>query len=204
LKAFNEFLKTTIFGGLVFLVPVILIILVLRHALEFAGKLAKPIATAMPDVGLGHAALASLIAILILVALAFAAGLVARTDTGKRITKWFEESLLGGLPQYQMAKTVAEGFAQVEGDAATMKPVLVLIDEGWQIAYHLEDLQDGWVSVFVPQSPTPMSGNVMFVDRARVRPLPIAMKEAVLLVKRLGIGAGGVLANVRLNVDAPA
>ena len=201
MKALNEFLKTTIFGGLVFLVPVILLLLVLRHALEFAGKLANPIAAMFPKVGLGHAVLATLIAALILVVLAFLAGLVARTPPGRRVTRWFEESILGGLPQYQMAKTMAEGFAQIEGDAARMEPVLVLIDEGWQIAYRLENLPDGWVAVFVPQSPTPMSGNVMFVEASRVRPLPIGMKDAVLLVKRLGVGASATLAGVRLDLE---
>jgi len=34
----SEFLKTTLVGGLLFLVPVILLGLVLRRGLEFAGK----------------------------------------------------------------------------------------------------------------------------------------------------------------------
>jgi uncharacterized membrane protein len=202
LKSLNEFLKTTLFGGLVFLVPIIVIAVVLRHALQFADKLAQPLAKVFRGVGLDHHFVATMIAVLILVAVAFAAGLVARTPAGRRVTKWFEESILGGLPQYRMAKTMAEGFAQIEGDTENMQPVLVLIDEGWQVAYRLEDLPDGWVAVFVPQSPTPMSGNVLFVEAARVRPLPIGMKDAVLLVKRLGIGSGSALAGVRLAADA--
>jgi uncharacterized membrane protein len=204
LKAINDFLRTTIFGGIVFLVPVILVLLVLRHALQFANKLAHPLAALLPTVGIGETLLVTTLAALILLALAFFAGIVARTPGGRRITKWFEESILGGLPQYRMAKTMAEGFAQIEGDGANMQPVLVLIDEGWQIAYRLEDLPDGWAAVFVPQSPTPMSGNVLFVESARVRPLSIGMKDAVLLVKRLGIGSGAALAGVSLRVDAAA
>ena len=204
MKAFNDFLRTTLIGGLVFLVPVILIVLVLRHALNFAGKLAHPIAAMFPVVGVEHAALATLIGALILVLAAFLAGIVARTDAGRRVTLWFEESLLGGLPQYRMAKTMAEGFAKIEGDTAKLQPVLVLIDEGWQIAYRLEDLADGWVAVFVPQSPTPMSGNVMYVEATRVRPLAIGMKDVVLLVKRLGLGSASVLSGVRFDTAAQA
>jgi uncharacterized membrane protein len=199
MKALNDFLKTTLFGGLVFLVPVILLLLVLRQALEFAGKLARPMVTLVPGGALGGIAVGTMMAVLMLVALAFIAGLVARTGAGRRLTLWFEESILGGLPQYQMAKTMAEGFARIESDTAQMQPALVLIDGGWQLAYRLEDLADGWVAVFVPQSPTPMSGNVMFVEAPRVRRLPIPMRDAVVLVKRLGIGSALALQGVTLG-----
>jgi uncharacterized membrane protein len=119
------------------------------------------------------------------------------------VTGWFEDSLLGGLPQYQMAKTLADGFATVEG-GADLQPVLVLIDEGWQIAYRLGDLPGGWVAVFVPQSPTPMSGNVMYVEPHRVRDTDMSMKEAVVLVKRLGIGSDAALRGVDLTLPITA
>ena len=34
---------------------------------------------------------------------------------------------------------------------------------GWQIGYLLEPLANGWVTVFLPQAPTPMSGNNSWV-----------------------------------------
>lgn len=200
----NDFLRTTIVGGLVFLVPLILLLVVMRHALDLALKLAHPIAALFPEGGMSRPALATTLAAVLLIVIAFLAGLASRTGIGRRLTRWFEESLLGGLPQYRMAKTVAEGFAQVESGTAEMQPVLVLIDEGWQIAYRLEELPDGWVAVFVPQSPTPMSGNVLYVQRERVRPLDMPMKDAILLVKRMGIGSSQALAGVDLAPLAAA
>jgi hypothetical protein len=38
---------------------------------------------------------------------------------------------------------VADGFAQIE-NAENLKPVLVSIEEGWQIGYLLESLQIGY------------------------------------------------------------
>src|SRR6476646_11384688 len=91
-----------------------------------------------------------------------------------------------------MVKTMAEGFAQIES-AEDLKPVLVSIEEGWQIGYLLEPLHDGWVAVFLPQAPTPMSGNVMYFPSARVRPLEMSMVQAMTLVKRIGIGSAQAL-----------
>jgi uncharacterized membrane protein len=43
----TRFLKTTIVGGVLFLVPVVVVLLVLEHAMRFAGKIAKPITGAL-------------------------------------------------------------------------------------------------------------------------------------------------------------
>ena len=190
-------LKTTIVGGLLFLLPLVLVVLLLSHALRFAGKAVGPISEFLTlDKVFGPAAEESL-AVLILVFISLAAGLIARTRFGRDVMRWTENSFLGGLPQYRLVKSVAEGFAQIE-NAENLKPVLVNIEEGWQIGYLLESLQTGWVVVFVPQAPTPMSGNVMYLPEERVRPLAISMVETMSLVKHMGIGSSKALATADL------
>lgn len=198
MSSLKEFLKTTIVGGVLFLAPVILFALVLRHAMGFAGKIAKPVAAQFPQHQIAGVAIATIIAALILMLLAFVAGLVARTGTGRGVMRWFEESLLGGLPQYRMMKTMAEGLAHVE-DASGIKPALVSIEGGWQIGYVLEEMHAGWIAVFLPQAPTPMSGNVMYMPSERVRRLDMPIGEAMLLVKRMGVGSAGALRGADLS-----
>jgi uncharacterized membrane protein len=52
------------------------------------------------------------------------------------------------------------------------------IEDGWQIGYLLEKLENDWVAVFLPQAPTPMSGDIMYLPINRVRPLGITMIQA--------------------------
>jgi uncharacterized membrane protein len=198
MQAFKNFLKTTIVGGLLFLVPLILLLVILGHAMQLVGKVATPIAAAFPVHQIAGVAFASVVAALVLVVLAFLAGLVARTERGRALMRWFEESLLGGLPQYRMMKTMAEGLANIEG-ASGIKPALVSIEGGWQIGYVLEEMHAGWVAVFLPQAPTPMSGNVMYMPSERVRLLDMPIGEAMLLVKRLGVGSAGALRETDLT-----
>jgi len=193
----QKFIYTTVVGGLLFLVPVVLIGLVLRHAMEFAGKVARPIAAMFPTHQVAGIALGTVIAALILLIVAFGAGLFARTPSGRRLTRWVEESFLGNLPQYRVVTSMAEGLTKVE-QSDSLKPVLVEADGGWQLAYLLEEIQDGWVAVFVPQSPTPMSGNVLYVPSERVRALDIGMGAAMKLVKQLGAGSADSLRSVDL------
>ena len=197
----KSFLKSTLVGGLMFLVPVVLVAVVLRHALQVAGKIAEPLAAVLPVSHVGGVGVVTLVAVAILVAIAFLAGLLARTGPGRRVTHWFEESLLGGLPQYRMVKSLADGLTQLETGGA-LQPVLMRGDEGWMLGYQMEELPDGWRVIFLPASPTPMSGNVMYVEASRVKPLDLSMRDAMQLVKRLGIGSAEKLRGANLADSA--
>ncbi len=192
-------LRATIIGGLLFLFPMVLIIIVFGYAMQFSIKIAKPISEILhvePVLGAGGV---TVLAALVLILLSLLAGLVARTNAGKRIMRWFENSILGGLPQYRLVKSMAEGLVQVETTEG-VHPALVSIEGGWQIAYLLEQLENGWVTVFLPQAPTPMSGNVMYMPADRVRPLNITMVEAMTIVRRIGVGSAKALRGSQLKL----
>jgi hypothetical protein len=94
---------------------------------------------------------------------------------------------------------MAEGLAHVES-AKGVSPPLVSVEGGWQIGYLLEPLENGWVTVFLPQAPTPMSGNVMYLPADRVRPLGINMVPAMSIVKSLGAGSAKAPRGVDLTL----
>ena len=200
----NAFLRATIIGGVLFLLPLAIVLMILGYALRLAAKLAQPISDRLDLQHWGDLAgigVVTALSALLLIVVAFAAGVAARTYLGERITRWFENSLLGRLPQYQMVKSMAEGLAQLES-ATGIRPALISIEGGWQIGYLIEPLENGWVSVFLPQAPTPMSGNIMYFPADRVRPLGITMVEAMTIIKRIGVGSGVALQDTDLKLPA--
>ena len=197
----KNFLKATLIGGLLFLLPAMLIAFLLGSAVRMATKVSQPVSNMLELDRLGSVGgmgAATLLAIVVLVVVSFAAGVVARTRPGRSLSQWFEDSLLSSLPQYRLVKSVAEGMMHLETSTA-LKPALVSIEEGWQIGYELERLDNGWVAVFLPQAPTPMSGNVMYFPEARVRPLGITLVQAMAVVKKIGVGSGDALRGVDLR-----
>ena len=96
---------------------------------------------------------------------------------------------------------MAEGLAHVES-AESVHPALVSIEGGWQIGYLLERLENGWVAVFLPQAPTPMSGNVMYLPADRVRSLGMTMVQAMAIVERMGVGSVKALRGTDLTLPA--
>ncbi len=196
------FLKTTIIGGTSFLLPVALVIFILSYALRAVKRVATPISNGLHLDQLGDLAgigAATVLSVLVLVLISFAAGVAARTAFGRRVAHWSESSLLGRLPHYQLVKSMAEGLAHIESESG-LKPALVNIEDGWQIGYLLEHLENDWVAVFLPQAPTPMSGNIMYFPAHRVRPIGITMVQAASIVKAIGVGSGAALRGVDLRL----
>ena len=202
-KTLRELLKTTIIGGASFLLPVAIVIFVLSYALRLVRRIAEPISHSLHLdhlVGAGVGTV-TVLSVAVLVLISFAAGIIARTAAGRRITRWSENSFLGRFPHYQLIKSMAEGLAHIE-NASGLKPVLVNIEDAWQIGYLLEQLDKDWVVVFLPQAPTPMSGTVMYMPSGRVRPLDITMVQAMSIVKAIGVGSGAALRGVDLKLPS--
>jgi uncharacterized membrane protein len=199
----KRFLKDTVVGGLLFLVPLVLLMLVLGRAVKAVGRAAEPIAQRFPSNALAGVALSTVLAVVFLLLVCFVVGAFARTAWGRKTTAWFEESLLGGLPQYRMVKGLAEGLTQVQ-DAAGLRVALANIEDAWQLAYVMEELDNRWLVVFLPQAPTPMAGNVMYLPPDRVRPLDVTVAQAMQLVRKLGIGSGEALRGTSLESMARA
>jgi len=200
----KEFLKTTIFGGVLFLLPVAVVLFILSYALRLVKTIATPISNSLHLDQLGGIAgisATTVLSALVLILISFVAGIAARTAVGRRITHWSESSLLGRFPHYQLIKSMAEGFAHIQS-ASGLKPALISIEDGWQIGYLLEPLENDWVAVFLPQAPTPMSGNIMYFPAKRVRPLGITMVEALSIVKSIGAGSAAALRGVDLTLPS--
>ena len=195
MNSIKAFLKATLIGGILFLIPLALVSLVLVRGLSLTRKVTDPLVARFPQ----HEAAGLIAGIAAMVVVSVLAGLVAQTSAGKRISRWIEEKLLGGLPQYRMVKSMAEGLLTIE-HAENVEVVLAQIEEAWQLAFVFERLANGWLAVLLPQAPTPMSGTVMFLPADRVRRVDLTTTQAMQLVRRLGVGSARALATTDLRL----
>jgi uncharacterized membrane protein len=78
MRPIAEFIKTTLIGGLLIVLPVYIAVLLILKALQGLVTAVKPITAAIP----GSVKFEEMLAILILAALCFIAGLIVRTRVG--------------------------------------------------------------------------------------------------------------------------
>ena len=130
MKGFLHFLRTTLVGGILFLVPIVVLMIVLSKALAIAHKLADPIAARLPFEKLIGLRTPHVFAIALLVIFSFVAGLFARTALAKRSVGWLESSVLSNVPGYQFLKSMGERLLGVDDEPAPQF-VLGRIEDAW-------------------------------------------------------------------------
>lgn len=183
------FIQSTVVGGVLFLVPIVVLLGILGKAFEFVHKLTTPIAQAVPPEVAGNIPLPRILAIVALVLFCFLAGLFARTKLATRIGEWLESALLSNIPGYTFMKGLVHDMTGVQG-MTTREVVLARIEDAWQIAFLIERLPDGQVAVFVPGAPSPLSGSIYLMTADRIKPLDVSAAAATKCIKGLGLGAG--------------
>ncbi len=186
-----KFLKTTVMGGILFLVPIVIFIVFVEKALQITHKLAAPLAAHLSTISLSATVVVELLGIFILVIFCFLAGLAAKTAGAKRFSESLELNVLEKIPAYALLKTKTNSFLKPE-DADNIVTVLVQFDDFAQIAYEVERLKDGQVVLFLPGSPDPWSGSVCVVTADRITRLDLPIKSAAILLKKLGKGTTDV------------
>jgi uncharacterized membrane protein len=194
MKTIAQFVRTTIVGGLFFLAPIIVLIVIISKAFDFAKKGLNAVLVHIPVASDLSAGTATLLSVGLLALVCFLAGLVGRTMTAQRAVDILESSVLSKIPGYEYLKqesASALGVAEIE----ELPVVFVPMEGGWQFGVRTGALSNDLVSVFVPGAPNPHSGSVFFFSADNVRPAGLKMAAALNCLRRCGAGASALGAN---------
>jgi uncharacterized membrane protein len=188
-----EFLKTAVIGGIIFLVPFVVILIIIAKAFEFMKAFATPFVAFIPFHSVGGILLINLLAIVGILLVCFFAGLFAKSLTADKIVKKLETSVLSKIPIYPFIKGMM-GSLPGTAEFEDLKSVLVRLDDYWQVAFEIERLDDGRVVIFLPGAPNPLSGAVCIMTEDRVQALNTTMIEVSQNLTGFGKETGKLLA----------
>ncbi len=188
--------KTTILGGVLFLLPFAVVVFLLGQVAAIIYPLVEKLQQYMPETGisLGTVSGATVLATLLLLAMCYLAGLVASRSFAARFAAKFEKSILLLFPRYAIWKNaMASNFGAPVGGVA-MKPVLVTFDDAARVGFETDRSDGGLVTVYLPSAPDPWSGEVVHVPAERIAPLAVEFGEAAAVCESLGRQASRVVA----------
>lgn len=194
-RKFLGFLKTTALGGLLFLLPLI----VLGALIGQVAPLIWSIAVFLNDILPVPVKTPAGIALLVLLALAivlsgcFAAGLIARRSIGQRLSKAFEKNIMMLFPRYAVFKDQLHGSLGGDEGRPGLKPVVVRWEGALRVGFERDRMGDEWVTVYLPGTPDPWSGQLAWFPVREVQTLDLEFGETVGLFEQLGRGSGEVL-----------
>ena len=181
-------MKTTIIGGVIFLVPVVVLAILLTKAYQISMVVAAPIDRLIPVESIGGVALVNILAILLILVVCFASGLLAKTQFLASKINALDGLLIDMMPGYAVAKGVIGSVTDQDEISQLLKPVMVRFDDYSQIAFEIERDETEAV-IFLPGSPSTWSGSTVIVDIGRVRKIDAPTYKVVKIMRVLGRGS---------------
>lgn len=187
-----KFIKSTLIGGIFFLIPLAALVMILGKVFTFFVNLTAPFKHWWPLDRVLGIAIADLIAVAIIIALCFLAGLFAHSKTAANFVSSLESRFLDNIPGYAFLKSMTGSVTGKEQETA-MTPILARFDDASQVAFKIESLPDGRAIVYIPGAPDPWAGSLMVMAADRVEPLECSLQQAVKNIRGLGARSGELL-----------
>ena len=193
MMAMMEFVKTALLGGLFVLLPVLLLHLLLMEVFGLLAALATPIADLFPEGTFEKLRFPGLVAVVLLVGASFVIGLAMKSSFGRRVGSAIEASTLARLPLYETLKRLTRTIGDAR-EAESFRPALLDHEDGSaELAYLIEEHDDGRATVLLPWSPTALAGSLLLVPRGRVRLLSTDLGEFTRVLGQWGVGSKNML-----------
>lgn len=192
-RATGQSLLTILIRGVLFLVPIVILVLLAREAVGVLAGVMKPVEQFLPaDTVLGFATV-QIVAMIALALACFLAGLFAGTQLGANFNAKLERLILRRIPGFTLVKSMGQGMVGEHG-ADQVTVALAWIEESWVLAFVMERHGNGLNTVFVPSAPTPEAGSVYYLPDDRLKPLDVSVQAAMGCIMRLGLGSRELVA----------
>ena len=192
MKSLWNFVKTTALGGVIFLLPLVLVVAFVSRAHEMMKPIGQALAEAFPVGPVGGHLYADILAMLVLVLISLLAGLLAKSSLFDDFYKKLDETMLQLIPGYAWIRGVIGTMSDAEAEQI-LKPVLAKLDDQSVIGFEVERSSRGLVTVFLPGAPDPRSGTVAFIMADRIEPIDASFMVVAKSMKILGRGSASLL-----------
>jgi len=181
----KNFIKSTIIGGLIFLIPVVIIALILSEAVNLVMIIAEPIDEFLPVDFIGAFAVVNIVAVSLVILVCFIAGMIAKSSFGNKSFEYLDSKLITIFPGYSFLKAITGSFDD-KSDLRYLKPVILKYDEYSQIAFEVSRNNDGIVVAFIPLAPNPWTGSVIYISEERVEHIDCEFTDIMRSLGMLG------------------
>lgn len=199
----RKFILTTVLGGVLFLIPFVLVVVLLGKGFMIMRTIAEKVNMFLPLDSVADLPIVDVLAVLFLISCCFIAGLVARSSWARDLRNRVDDLLLQLVPGYAWIKGMT-GSVSNEEAAAGFKPVWIRLDDQYQVGFEVERCEGDLVAVFLPGAPDPRTGTLSYVESDRIEDLDSSFNDVSKNFRRLGMGSAAKISQSKIPTQASA
>lgn len=184
----RKHIRLTILTGAIAFLPVFAIIAVVFQTLKSLGAILRPMIERLDiDSGLG-AVLIIVLPGLVFLAFVYLLGLLARHGPVARWLDGLDSTLARRVPGYTLLKGIVTSAIDDVETSEGFAPVTVRTSDGLRPGFVVDELPEGYLAVFLPNTPNPQSGYTVIVKSTDCEPLDMSAKDVLDALSSFGRG----------------
>lgn len=198
--SFKLFVRKSLFGGIVVLLPVILLSLLLKWAFYFVTDIIQPLTNyvinrfSLPELT------ADVVVILVIIIVCFSVGTVVSTSIGRWLHGHFDKYLAKLAPGYKLIKEIVLQFFGDSSSSPFSSGEVAIVQlfgatcPTTVTAIVTSKHDDGTITIFMPTGPNPTSGNIYHLPAELVEIRPdISVENMMKSIIACGAGSGKLM-----------
>ena len=194
----KSFVKTTLLGGLVVILPATIIFVVFRWLLYTVTDWIQPLTNLILAKSNMREFLADMIVIAVIVLFCFIIGLLMKTAVARWVFHKFESRVLKIAPGYNMIKeTINQFLGRKKSPFSSVALVQIFENQTLCTAFVTDEHDDGSYTVFVPTGPNPTSGQIFHLKKDFVHPVDVGVDETMRSILSCGAGSSPLIHSYR-------
>jgi uncharacterized membrane protein len=207
MKQLNEFIKTSLIGGIVVVLPVAILIFLFKWLFGLVTDIIQPLTNLIIKITVQsrlQELLADITALSVIMISCFAIGVFVRTKVGTYIYHNIENRILRAAPGYSLIKETVISFLGSKKAPFSKVALVEIFAQGTLVsAFITDEHDDGSYTVFVPTAPNPTSGYVVHVEGQYVHPVNVPVEDAMRSIISCGAGSKRLIRAKMEKDDAP-
>ena len=194
----KTFFKTSLLGGTVVILPVVILTFVFTWVFDFVTNRIQPLTNVVikqyeiPEI------FADIFVIFIIIMVCFTVGVFVTTKLGKFVYRSIENRILKAAPGYSLIKeTIVHILGEKESPFSTVALAQIFGNETMVSSFVTDKHADGSFTVFVPTGPNPTSGNIFHLKGEYVHPVDVPVEEVMRSIISCGAGSKRLIEDLK-------
>lgn len=190
----RNFLNTTVMGGFIVVLPIVLTFFFLRWLFNLVSGLISPLTGVVMAGSQIQKLVADFLVVLIIVAVCFLIGLSVKTRLGLFVYRQVEKRILRIAPGYSLFReTIKQFLGQKRRPFSRVALVRVFENSAMMTAFVTDEHPDGSFTVFVPSGLNPTSGLIFHLQKEFVHPVEVSVEETIRSIISCGAGSKSLI-----------
>jgi uncharacterized membrane protein len=204
LKRTKTFIRTTLLGGVIVILPTIILIFAFKWLFGMVRNGIQP----LTDLVISNTQfprrydelIATVIVLSVIIGGCFFLGLFVRTRLGQWIYNGLESSVLVKAPGYKMVKETVNQFLGNKKSPFSSVALVRIFENNTKVTAFITDRHDnGTVTVFVPTGPNPTSGFIYHLNEKFVHPIDVTVEDAMRSIISCGAGSEKLIRGQKID-----